>query len=308
MACNSVVSVSYTLGGKINISATYVPLVSGTEGGKPYYTWYDPNLGLSLKMYWDSIQGRWEMKLIIDDYVFAFLNLAELDCPGLLGSNDWVRFDDLFEDVLSILDAPVIPVDLDTSCCLNVKFINEEGEITIHGEKAFPLTFPASYMLDFNLVVPGLTLLLSIVEGFWQMADMSNPSNIYFVSSVSSDCPESTASESWDELVKFPYSDFIIYSIDCDANNNDIPADVEPINCDVPCSNGNLLKKQKSSLSKDIADISKREVFGLKCSDNWENIFMRSLIIDALSCIPYGVYSKDTEACLISKLTDKCNC
>lgn len=311
MDCNSVVSVSYLALGTPPVQVgPFVPLVAGMENGKPYYTWDGIYTSASIKIYWSAINARWEMSYspFGVSQIFAFLDLPETDCPGIVGSNEWTYIDWKIINILTILAAPLIPVDDDASCCVNIQILNTEGDaINLNCTKVFPLTFPASYAIDFDSIFPGVTLLLSIVDGVWQIADMSNPENIYSVSNISSDCPESISFESWVNVPRL-ILDFIIYRIECDINNNDIPADVEPINCDIPCSNGNLLKKQKSALSKDIADISKREIFGLKCGDNWENIFMRSLIIDALSCIPYGVYSKDTEACLISKLTDKCNC
>lgn len=310
MACNSVVSVSYTLTGKLSISAIYVPLVAGTESGKPYYTWYDPNLDLNIKMYWNPIQGRWEMKFIIDDFVFAFLNLAELECPGNLGTNGWVMLDDGFADVMTILVEPVVPVDPSDTCCVNIQFSAEgEDSINVSCVKVLPLTSPAKYTIDLDSVYPGLVLLLTTINGFWTIVDESNPSNVYFTSFYSSNCPDSIFDGVWTKTdVVFMYDTFVIYRVPCEVGDNDIPADVDPPYCDVPCRNGNFLKKQKAILGKNIADISKREVFGLKCEDNWEHIFMKSLIIDGLSCLPYGVYSEDEEACLIGKLTDKCNC
>jgi len=311
MDCNSVVSVSYLVLDESPVQvAPFVPLVAGMENGKPYYTWTDATTGYSIKMYWSAINLRWEIAYSPFGVAqtLAFLNLPETDCPGIIGSNGWTYIDGKIINILTILAAPLIPVDDDTSCCINIQFTTREGDtINLACTKVFPLTFPASYAIDFDSIDPGVTLLLSIVDGVWQMADMSNPSIVYFVSNISFDCPESIYSESWVNVSRL-IADFIIYRIECDINNNDIPADVEPINCDIPCTNGNLLKKQKASLANDIADISKREVFGLKCNDNWENIFMRSLIIDALSCLPYGIYSKDEEQCLIGNLTDNCNC
>lgn len=316
MGCNSVVYVSYVLTSRSTIQVLpFIPLIAGIENGKPYYTWVDVSTGLDFRIYWSAINTRWEMKYFPSGTIFAFLNTPELECPGLIGTNGWTIIQPIIgefitiSDLNTILESPIIPIDDDTSCCINVQFTDdEENVITLNGIKALPLTFPAGYMLDFDSLYPGFILLLSIVDGFWQMADMSNPADVYFTSTISSDCPESISADSWTNIKIFPYLNFIIYRIECEIENDDVPADIEPIDCNVPCVNSNLLKKQKSALSKDIADISKREVFGLKCSDNWENIFMRSLIIDALSCIPYGVYSKDTEACLISKLIDKCNC
>ena len=189
-------------------------------------------------------------------------------------------------------------------CCLNIDIYQGEEIITLAVKANYDesgvfinYTFFYSYANAYSFVYDELTATWFFYLGASLIASYEG---------LDANCPQSYGYD-WTYEGRLEF-DFILYAVECDINNDDIPADVEPLYCDIPCTNGNLLKKQKSALSKDIADISKREVFGLKCGDNWENIFMRSLIIDALSCVPYGVYSKDTEACLISKLTDKCNC
>lgn len=312
MACNSTVSVLYTLTGKFSISAIYYPSIGGVENGKTYYTWYDPNLDASLKMYWSIVESRWEIVYLIDGFLLAFLGLfdAALDCPGVVGSNDWIAVDAGISNVQTEIGPPLVPVDPGSACCVNIQFLaGDEGNLNLACVKVTPLTNPSQYTIDLDSVYPGLVLLLSIIDGVWKIVDESNVNNVYFTSSFSDDCPESVFNGIWTKSeLEFIYDTFIIYRIPCEVSNNDIPADVDPLYCDVPCKNGNFLKKQKAILGKNIADISKREVFGLKCEDNWEHIFMKSLIIDGLSCLPYGVYSEDEEACLIGKLTDKCNC
>ena len=122
------------------------------------------------------------------------------------------------------------------------------------------------------------------------------------------DCPVSS-SEDWTPEGRIAFS-FIIYEIECAIGEDDEPTPYPevPEEYVADCTNSTLLKKQKAKLSKDIAAISKREVFGFDCGGEWENMFMRSLIIDALSCPPYVAISKDTERCLIGKLNEKCNC
>lgn len=105
-----------------------------------------------------------------------------------------------------------------------------------------------------------------------------------------------------------PNYTFTVYQVPCDLNP--VPPTIEyPLECvEEPCRNKNLLNKHRALLAEDIAGISKKEVFGFKCGDAWENIFMRNMIIHALSCMPTGVLSVEKENCLIGKLTDKCNC
>ena len=103
------------------------------------------------------------------------------------------------------------------------------------------------------------------------------------------------------------YYTYTVYQIPCDLTP--IPPSITyPVEClQEACRNKNLLNKQKRALAEDIAGVSKKEIFGFKCGDAWENIFMRNMIIHALSCMPTGVLSVEKENCLIGKLTDKCN-
>jgi hypothetical protein len=104
------------------------------------------------------------------------------------------------------------------------------------------------------------------------------------------------------------YYTYTVYQIPCDLTPTPPPI-TYPVEClQEACRNKNLFNKEKRSLAEDIAGISKKEIFGFKCGDAWENIFMRNLIIHALSCMPTGVLSVEKEKCLIGKLTDKCNC
>ena len=110
----------------------------------------------------------------------------------------------------------------------------------------------------------------------------------------------------------FPITSLFISETTCNDPEIDIPTEGNHVlNCDeyFSCKFVNLLKKQKAVLSDDISKIKNYQVFGLKgCHEKWENIFMRHLIMDALKCSPYGVYSEDTENCLINRLTENCNC
>lgn len=103
------------------------------------------------------------------------------------------------------------------------------------------------------------------------------------------------------------YYTYTVYQIPCDLTPTP-PSITYPLECvEEACRNKNLLNKQKRALAEDIAGVSKKEIFGFKCGDAWENIFMRNLIIHTLSCMPTGVLSVEKEKCLIGKLTDKCN-
>jgi hypothetical protein len=196
------------------------------------------------------------------------------------------------------------------NCCLNI--------LITFGDQQYNYSFVREYFSDgsFHRYYATLDepndeegLYLYYNEGIsaWQMLSEFDGSLLFTSGeTVPLDCPASN-SDQWipeDRVVL----DFIIYEIDCEIVTPPSPPvfeDGEPV---IYCRNKNLFKKQKAKLSKDIAAISKREVFGFDCGGEWENLFMRSLIIDALSCPPYGVISDDTERCLIGKLNEKCNC
>lgn len=148
--------------------------------------------------------------------------------------------------------------------------------------------------------------------GRWQIQDSFGTVLYYFPSEYV--CPVSILSD-WsstpDGEKMFPLISLFISQTFPDPEV-DIPTEGNNIlNCDeyFSCKFVNLLKKQKAVLSDDISKIKNYQVFGLKgCHEKWENIFMRHLIMDALKCSPYGVYSEDTENCLINRLTENCNC
>ena len=149
--------------------------------------------------------------------------------------------------------------------------------------------------------------------GQWQITDEYGLLLHWFVSEYV--CPVSTLSE-WsstpDGDFLLPLDSLFISETACSDPEIDIPTEGNHIlNCDeyFSCKFVNLLKKQKAVLSDDISKIKNHQVFGLiGCNEKWENIFMRHLIMDALKCSPYGVYSEDTENCLINRLTENCNC
>lgn len=70
----------------------------------------------------------------------------------------------------------------------------------------------------------------------------------------------------------------------------------------------NFIRKQRAILVDDTSYIGKKEVFGMKCGGEWEDIFRKHLIIDTLSCLPYGVLCEEEEECLIENLYKNCNC
>lgn len=205
------------------------------------------------------------------------------------------------------------------NCCLNI--LTEYNEVKFNiamtldsesGVYSFTLYDNISGSVD-------VIMYYSESAGSWYISNQSNPNIVYYYFDSEYVCPLNSVHSKigetdWIAQEELPinigdFDNFVIYPVPCSTSGAVIPETVDPVECDpVPCKYTHLLKKQKSSLSKDIAKISKREVFGLDCGGDWESLFKRSLIIDALSCIPYGVLSNEQEQCLIGKLNEKCNC
>lgn len=70
----------------------------------------------------------------------------------------------------------------------------------------------------------------------------------------------------------------------------------------------NFLRKQRAILVDETSYIRSKEVFGLQCGGDWEDLFRKHLIINTLSCLPYGVLCEEQEECLIENLYKNCNC
>ena len=191
-------------------------------------------------------------------------------------------------------------------CCLNIHGIGLTGlgdvvyevNTTLNGEYPYYTFYDGVNTID--IVYDEEELLWDLISGEETLATSEFSGN--------QSCPDG---------LQFSYSvigrdgadyTYTVYQIPCDLTP--VPPIIEyPIEClQEACRNKNLLNKQKRALAEDIAGISKKEIFGFKCGDAWENIFMRNLIIHALSCMPTGVLSVEKEKCLIGKLTDKCNC
>lgn len=74
-------------------------------------------------------------------------------------------------------------------------------------------------------------------------------------------------------------------------------------------ANGTFITKQKRALAKDVAKIMPHEVYGSdNCGVTWADLAKRSLLLEALKCPPYGLFTQDELNCMRSKLEEKCNC
>lgn len=195
-------------------------------------------------------------------------------------------------------------------CCLNISGVGVTGEGDIVYEVNCVLngSFP-EYTFDIiidDVIVETYYISYDNENSIW---DLNNTIEYIASSEFSGNltCPDGLqfTQAGGDQEPSITYT---VYQIPC--NLTPTPPTIEyPVEClQEACRNKNLLNKEKRSLAEDIAGISKKEIFGFKCGDAWENIFMRNLIIHALSCMPTGVLSVEKEKCLTGKLTDKCNC
>lgn len=63
------------------------------------------------------------------------------------------------------------------------------------------------------------------------------------------------------------------------------------------------------SLAEEIAEMRNFEVLGIStCNLTWDYIFKKYMILRAIRCVPYGVYSGEDVACLKGQVNEKCNC
>lgn len=191
------------------------------------------------------------------------------------------------------------------NCCLNISGIAFfEKQLAFETNSVLLGEYP-SFFFD----VGGQYFLYVVYNETTSMWDLVDDGDVLASSEFSGDvnCPDGLqfAFNFGDQS---PQYTFIVYKVPCDLIPT--PPTIEyPVEClQEACRNKNLFNKHKRMLAEDIAGISKKEIFGFKCGDAWENIFMRNMIIHALSCMPTGVLSIEKENCLIGKLTDKCNC
>jgi hypothetical protein len=190
-------------------------------------------------------------------------------------------------------------------CCLNIYGVGVVEEEIVYEVNSVLLGEYPNYSFDIG---EGY-LLYVVYNETTSMWDLIDDGDVLASSEFFGDeaCPDGLqfVFNSGDRSPDYTYT---VYKVPCDLTPT--PPTIEyPVEClQEACRNKNLFNKHKRMLAEDIAGISKKEIFGFKCGDAWENIFMRNMIIHALSCMPTGVLSVEKENCLIGKLTDKCNC
>jgi hypothetical protein len=146
------------------------------------------------------------------------------------------------------------------------------------------------YSFELQLTPTPATFYLFYSGAKWIMSD-SLDGNIYTELLTDNSCPFGPYT-----FYK-PVTSFSVIGSECfDCCDYDVP------------SNRNLLKKKKLIFVKEIASIRNKELFGLKCGTDWEDLYKKHLIFDVLWCLPYGTVCDEDQQCLINKLSENCNC
>jgi hypothetical protein len=315
----------------------YYGLEVGVFNGKSQYVLYLVGVEEdALSLYWNEEYDRWEINLLGSQYQYPIPDplfyLEGGDCPNGIYTTPIVS-----EGPLIVSEGPLnatvyltncngvndnySPAPLDEYCCSLISFLNEENDLVQFSLTLSLETWPdlgALPTYSFDFATTQYAIRFNGTNQSWELWVISQGELILIGFTtpglIGDGCPQSIFSD-WimsGSLFIDKINEATSFTISvCESDLEDIPEIIQPEEDCSPyeiCRNKNLLSKSAIALSKDIASISKREVFGFKCDDAWENIFMRSLIIDALNCSPYGVYSEEEEQCLIGKLTDKCNC
>lgn len=257
------------------------------------FTATDPETDIVYTIYWNVESSSWELSNSEDGIVLSLSEVPVDECPFGI-------FTGIIRGQQAIVSECVEIIELPCEC-IRVNVYSSEPEVY-----QFQLN-QLGYYNDFY---------------YWSYTFEEETYFIWFLNSASLWIMSSELGSTDDVLAILffdgcPFGEWIVYSIKIDSlisfectSEPKPPIEVIEENCNPyeSCKYDNLLKRNRVSLSKDIASISKREVYGFNCGDAWQNIFTKSMIIDALSCLPYGVYTEDEERCLIEKLNDKCNC
>jgi hypothetical protein len=182
---------------------------------------------------------------------------------------------------------------IDCGCC------DTEVIVTIDGEEYTASVEYDEYgnILGYNgityytFVIGESTYYLFYLDGQWVVKgglSVSAPTLANLFSN--NECPYG-----WYNAIEFE-SFFVIGSECFDCCDYDTP------------KNRNLLKKKKAIFVEEISSIRNKEIFGLKCGAEWDDLFRKHLIFDVLWCLPYGKICDEEQQCLINNLNENCNC
>lgn len=329
-SCDCLISVSLEMvDGEISIPQTLQGEPVGIFDGKTLYKIYNTLYG-DLAVYWSYVDNRWSIDYWDNIYVFPSLNppvylTGSSDCPDGTYVNNPLYVDPLpfLNAVVTLNDCYTYP-SISEYCCIKIGFSNGIDIVQ------YDLVLTTSYwpglgdIATYKFLLNGedCSIIYNSTTSRWELINVaSNPILLAYSTTASDTCPVSSIADwsitedGYAYIAKIKSSDpdhpyNLLYTYECGTDEVILPGDHDAIDCDpfIPCQNNQTLKRSSAVLSKEIASISKREVFGFNCDDAWNTIFMKNSIIHALSCLPYGFYSEADEQCLIGKLNDKCNC
>lgn len=258
------------------------------------YTATDTETEIVYTIYWSVEDNSWVLSNSADEDKFNLLDVAVDECP-------YGVFFGVFKFKTVIVSECVENVDLPCECIrLNVYLVNSEVYQYQLNQLGY---YNGFYYWSYTFDETTYFIWFDPISSSWIFSDALGSSENLLATLDFNGCPFGEWMVASSKLISS------IISFEC-TSEPEPPIEVIEENCSPYeiCKYDNLLKRNRVSLSKDIASISKREVYGFNCGDAWQNIFTKSMVIDALSCLPYGVYTEDEERCLIEKLNDKCNC
>ena len=257
------------------------------------FTATDPETEIVYTIYWDVEVNSWVLSNSANEDKLELFGGAVDECP-------YGRFLGEVIGLYVIVSECVENVDLPCEC-IRLNVYSSDSQVY-----QFQLNqlgyYNGFYYWSYTIEEETYFIWFDTISSSWILSDALGSSDGFLAELTFDGCPFGNWTTYSPKIAS-------IISFEC-TSEPEPPVEVIEENCNPYeiCKYDNLLKRNRVSLSKDIASISKREVYGFNCGDAWQNIFTKSMVIDALSCLPYGVYTEDEERCLIEKLNDKCNC
>lgn len=297
LACECL-SVSFIEDGDFLLSLNFSQYT--TEGFPGYaYTATDTENEIVFTIYWDVENEYWALSNDSNETILVLTGVGFDECP-------YGQFELVESERYSLVAISSECIELDCECIRINVYVNVAEDLvdTLQFQLNQSGSYNGVYFWSYDYDETTYFIWFNTSSSSWVISSGLGITDGISAELNVSGCPFGE----WESFeAKIPS----IISFECQP---DIV--VEPIeypdaeNCDPfePCKYSNLLKRNRVSLSKEISAISKREVYGFNCEDSWKTIFTKSMIIDALSCLPYGIYTEEEERCLIEKLNDKCDC
>ena len=308
----------------LGVFDTYFPWLGVYTNGKKSYTFSSDWSGpvINYRIYWtadsSTIPGSsapvgtpaWILEEEVSPGVWqpsGFL-FNDNECPYGLYITEFGGFDTRFSfDDLGVTGFDMKTAATDCGCCDESVIINVIFDDIYYSDvvasvvvdeygNAMGLNGYQYYSFELLLTPTPATFYLYYTGFSWIMSDsVDGEGAIYAVLTSINSCPFGPY-----EIPVFRdpiVTSFNVIGSECfDCCDYDIP------------HNRNLLKKKKAIFVDEISSIRNKELFGLKCGPDWEELYKKHLIFDVLWCLPYGVICEDQEQCLIDKLNENCNC